>query len=173
MRHVKLSAAVIVAALVVDTLFAPSPAVDIVAGGATGSRSSAPIRRPLHGHAVGCRVHHICHPCWIEAVGTIRAVEGLLEVSGRRMEVGVVKVELRSLSESLESSHGFDALAMLGMMEDLRRTHLVDMMRLVKIVGLRYWSSLSLSLLPLPVCSSDGFGVGVHVGSASDAGGAS
>lgn len=172
MRHVKLSAAVIVAALVVDTLFAPSPAVDIVAGGATGSRSSAPIWRPLHGHAVGCRVHHICHPCWIEAVGTIRAVEGLLEVSGRRVEVGVVKVELRGLSKSLESSHGFDALAM-GMMEDLRRTHLVDMMRLVKIVGVRYWSSLSLSLLPLPMCSSDGFGVGVHVGSASDAGGAS
>lgn len=137
MRHVKLSAAVVVvAALVVDTLFAPSPTVDIVAGRATGSRGSDPIRRPWHGHAVGCRVHHICHPCWIEAVDTIRAVEGLLEVSRRRVEVGVVKVELRGLSKSLESSHGFDALTM-GMMEDLRRTHLVDMMRLVKIVGLR------------------------------------
>lgn len=172
MRHVKLSAAVIVAALVVDTLITPSPAVDIVASGATGSRSRAPIRRPLHGHTVGRRVHHICHPRWVEAVGTIRAVEGLLKVSGRRVEVGVVKVELRGLSKSLESSHGFDALAM-GMMEDLRRTHLVDMMRLVKIVGLRYWSSLPLSLLPLPVCSSDRFGVGVHVGSASDADGTS
>lgn len=51
------------------------------------------------------------------------------------MEVGV-KVELGSLSKSMESSHGFDALAVLGMMEDLRRTHLVDMVRLVKIVGL-------------------------------------